>query len=204
MSPLPRGRHDLTPDQVVEDQRRRLLAACLAVVGEEGYARATVARIVARAGVSRQTFYAAFDSREDCFLAAFDDLADGLIAVVRDRAARGDTVRDLLGGYLEALAADPALTRVLLVEVYAAGPAAVHRRARVQARFAALARDVLPGPADAPALLALELLVGGVGGHVSGLLADPALDDAAVAARIRALADPLHAVVERLAGAQSR
>src|ERR1700691_66947 len=59
-------------DQVDEIQRARVLAALGEVVAERGVAAATVAQIVARAGVSRRTFYELFADREECFLAAFD------------------------------------------------------------------------------------------------------------------------------------
>jgi hypothetical protein len=38
-----------------------------AIVAEQGYAGATVARVIARAEVSRTAFYECFANREDCF-----------------------------------------------------------------------------------------------------------------------------------------
>src|SRR5436309_7135838 len=61
---LPRG-------HVTEIQRARMLAAAVETVQEVGYARMTVAQVIARARVSRKTFYDVFADREDCFLAAF-------------------------------------------------------------------------------------------------------------------------------------
>jgi len=42
----------------------------------------------------------------------------------------------LIGAYLDALAEEPTLTRMFLVEVYAAGPDAVQRRVDSQQRVA--------------------------------------------------------------------
>lgn len=44
-------------------------------VARRGYAEATVAEAIAHAGVSRTTFYEQFASKEECFLAAFRELA---------------------------------------------------------------------------------------------------------------------------------
>jgi len=44
--------------------------------------------------------------------------------------------RRLIGAYLDALAEEPTLARMFLVEVYAAGPDAVQRRVDSQQRVA--------------------------------------------------------------------
>jgi AcrR family transcriptional regulator len=59
--------------RVAEAQRSRMLSAAREIVSEHGYGRMSVALIVARAGVSRETFYGYFENCEDCFLAAFDE-----------------------------------------------------------------------------------------------------------------------------------
>jgi Bacterial regulatory proteins, tetR family len=50
----PRG---VSQSQVKEIQRGRLLAAAVDTVADGGYSRMTGARLIARAGVSRKTFY---------------------------------------------------------------------------------------------------------------------------------------------------
>src|SRR3954449_11124855 len=120
---LPRGRHRLSREQVAASQRRRMLAAMTAAVAEEGYVRTTVADVIAGAGVSRETFYQHFSDKEECFLAAFDAASERLLAQVAQRppgAPPADPIARLdrlLAVYLSALAADPALSRVFLVEV---------------------------------------------------------------------------------------
>src|ERR1700758_4415655 len=70
-SPLRPGPNGLPRGHVTEIQRARMLAAAVDTVQEVGYARMTVAQVIARARVSRKTFYDVFADREDCFLAAF-------------------------------------------------------------------------------------------------------------------------------------
>ena len=48
-------------------------------VAERGYARTSVADVLRRARVSRETFYEQFDNKQDCFLASFD-AAGALVA----------------------------------------------------------------------------------------------------------------------------
>ena len=69
---LPRGRHALAPEQVLQDQRERLLAAVPGVVAERGYEAMTVADIVKRAAVSRNAFYRNFSDKQDCFATAHE------------------------------------------------------------------------------------------------------------------------------------
>jgi AcrR family transcriptional regulator len=140
---LPRGPHGLSREEVEVSQRARLLQAATDAVAELGYVKTTVADILGRAGVSRATFYQLFRDKEDCFQAAYQANADLVAAVMaaeleqvrasgeRDPLARLDRV---LGVYLSALRSAPALARVFLVEVYAAGPAAIdQRRASLEA-----------------------------------------------------------------------
>jgi AcrR family transcriptional regulator len=67
---LPRGRHGIPKQEVLANQRERLLAATAAIFAEQGYASLSVATVTARAGVSRSTFYKFFDDKLDCVLAA--------------------------------------------------------------------------------------------------------------------------------------
>lgn len=145
---LPRGHHHLSRDEVGAAQRGRLLLAMVEVVAERGYAGTTVGEVLKRAHISRQTFYEHFANKEDCFLAAFDQAADLLMA--RMAAALGpetDPVVERLDrvfeSYLSGLAATPELARALLVEVYSAGRAGVARRAAVQERFAVTIADAV-------------------------------------------------------------
>ena len=76
---LPRRAHDLSRADVSESQRWRLLEAVTEVVAERGYEGASVAHVIAAAGVSRKTFYEHFADKEACFLAAYDVLSSRLL-----------------------------------------------------------------------------------------------------------------------------
>jgi AcrR family transcriptional regulator len=171
--PLPR-RHTLTREDVGLSQRGRLTHATLHVVAAKGYAATTIGDIVERAAVSRQTFYQHFPSKEACFLAAFDDG----IEVVRDHLtvglsqAGGDDWRSMvhatLRGYLELLAAEPAATWSMTVEIVAAGPECVARGIKSEMVFADLFRAIYaaarrqePARPELPAEL-FEILVCGI------------------------------------------
>ncbi|WP_067811605.1 TetR/AcrR family transcriptional regulator [Actinomadura kijaniata] len=149
---LPRGRHALPPDQVERIQRDRLCAAMAGVMAEKGYARTSVEDVLRRAGVSRQTFYRIFDSKLDCFMAAFDRagelLLERLLATAEPDSpgAPGEPVERfavVYTAYLDALAAEWPYTRLFLVEVFAAGPEAMARRTGVQDTIAAGLADIL-------------------------------------------------------------
>jgi AcrR family transcriptional regulator len=170
----PRGRHRLPPEVVSRSQRDRLLEATMRVVAGKGYAATTVADLTREAGISRTTFYELFDDREACFLAAYDNAVDGLVrqitAAYETEERWPDRARAGLATLLEALAADPELARLALVDVAAAGPAAQRRlRAAVQrlTPFFDEGRDFAPGgrglPADVSRMAA---------GAVVGLISD--------------------------------
>lgn len=59
-------------------QRNRLIGGMIEAVNRGGYANATVSAVIARARVSRPTFYEYFADRDDCFLACVDDVAEEL------------------------------------------------------------------------------------------------------------------------------
>jgi AcrR family transcriptional regulator len=142
---LPRGSHGLDRELVVASQRTRLLEAVGRAVADKGYAGATIDDIVRGAGVSKKTFYEHFRDKEDCFLAAYEAAAGELFE--RVRAAQhepGDWLERARAGiraYLRWLAGDPALARVFLIEVAAAGPRAAACRERLRDRYAELTRD---------------------------------------------------------------
>ena len=126
---------------LAQDQRARLLAAITDVVADKGYAAATVADVVRAAGVSRTTFYEQFSSKEACFLEAYERGVERLLEDVRDavHATDGGWRTQLRAGvraYLRGLAAEPRFTRTYLLEIHAAGQAALDARADAGRRFA--------------------------------------------------------------------
>ena len=84
---LPRGRHALAPEQVLADQRARLLAAVPGVVAEHGYEAMSVADIVKRAAVSRNAFYKNFSDKQECFAIAHEAGHERLLEILRPPAS---------------------------------------------------------------------------------------------------------------------
>jgi AcrR family transcriptional regulator len=72
------------------------------VVTERGLAAATVATVVARAGVSRRTFCELFADREECFIAAFDHASGLAAAAVRPEYERPGSWRERIRAGLTA------------------------------------------------------------------------------------------------------
>jgi AcrR family transcriptional regulator len=130
---LPRGRHGLSRDQVTAAQRERIIAATADAMAELGYAATPVAEILRRAGISRETFYQQFESKQDCFVAAHEAalgrLADAVRPVLGEHGPPIDRFDAMLGRYLDAVVANPPLFRLFLIESYAAGPDVARRRA---------------------------------------------------------------------------
>jgi AcrR family transcriptional regulator len=73
LSKLPPGRHLIPSDFVAQSQRERMLLATAELVAERGYQKTTIELIAKTSRVALVTFYEHFSSKEDCFLAAFDE-----------------------------------------------------------------------------------------------------------------------------------
>jgi AcrR family transcriptional regulator len=133
-------------------QRARLFHAIVSAVSEKGYAKVTVADVVALAGVSRRTFYEHFKDVEDCFVEAYDAATRAILAEVEAavRAARLEDWHDRfevsIAAYLRALASDPAVARACLVDVVGAGPRAVEARRHVYLQFVRQMMALRHGP----------------------------------------------------------
>jgi AcrR family transcriptional regulator len=156
---LPRGTHGLDRRLVVASQRTRLLEAVGRAVADKGYADTTIDDIVRGAGVSKKTFYEHFSDKEDCFVSAYEAAAEQLFERVRDAQLRNsdddwlERTRAGIVAYLRWLAAEPALARVFLIEVGAAGARAAESRERLRDRYAELiARLQEEARADFPEL----------------------------------------------------
>jgi AcrR family transcriptional regulator len=127
LGPLPAGRHGYSREQVAHHQRERLIAGLAEAVAEKGYAAVTLTDIVEQAKVSRRVFYANFEGKEQCFLAAFE------VVVAHLRELIAEAVEGIPGwpeqavaatrAVLAFLASEPDLARLCLVESRSAGPA---------------------------------------------------------------------------------
>jgi len=153
---------------IAQIQRARILTAMLEVACEHGAANISVTDVVERSGVSRRTFYALFEDREACFLAAFEDAlsqaADRVLAAYDSGGKWQERVRAGLVALLSFMDEQPTVGRLLVWESLTAGPRALAWRGEILTR---LARSIDEGRSEAdggvaPPALTAEGLVGGV------------------------------------------
>ncbi|CAN5668350.1 hypothetical protein BH10ACT9_BH10ACT9_04710 [soil metagenome] len=136
-SKLPPGRHHLTRAEVVADQRGRMIAGLGEAMSAKGFAGTTVADIIERAKVSKQTFYEHYDSKQACFMDAFariHQMLDESSSAAKLGKTPMETLDSVLAKYLETIARNATMARLYLVEVYAAGPEALRTRMEMQQR----------------------------------------------------------------------
>lgn len=141
------GRHGMPATVVSRVQRERLLEAMVAVSAEFGYQEASVERVLAQAGVSRRTFYDLFEDREDCFIAAYDEIMTHVLTLIVEalsqRGADEPRMKRALDAFFQFCIDEPDAARVCVVEVLAAGPRARARRDQALARLTELVEDTL-------------------------------------------------------------
>lgn len=130
-------------EEVARSQRERLFAATVACVAEKGYERTSVADLLELSGVSRSAFYAHFCDKEDCFLAAFDAIAEQAMELVGEELGQGglpeERARDALRRLLGTIALQPAASRFCFEDVYTLGERGRLAVERSMASFASLA-----------------------------------------------------------------
>jgi AcrR family transcriptional regulator len=128
---LPRGPHGLPRGLIAQNQRERLMGAMVRVSAAKGYNETSVADVLAESGVGRESFYELFEDKRACFLAAHTLLVDDLFAAVQEAYETADPwpqrVRQALGAALNWLAADPAVARVMVIEIASVGPVFAER-----------------------------------------------------------------------------
>jgi AcrR family transcriptional regulator len=166
-------RSGLSRAEVVADQRRRILDGLAIALAYHGYEGTKITDIVELAGVSRPTFYEHFESKDDCFAAAYEDGVERLVAAIEgaieDERGWSPCLSAGLAAGLDFLAADPTLAHLLLVESLAASRSARLEHERTLVRLAEPLRPPLgdPGRWAVPEETA-RLLAGGLASHLSG------------------------------------
>jgi AcrR family transcriptional regulator len=157
---------------VTANQRERLIAAMGKLVGESGYASATVSAVIAHAGVSRKAFYQHFANRQECFLAAYDKV----VVEVRREIARAyesaegvpERATAAIEEVFERAIKKPGTLRLVIIEAGVVGQAGIERRERLMSEYEGLLRDLLGLPAG-PGTVPNPVLRGIVGG-LNGVL----------------------------------
>jgi AcrR family transcriptional regulator len=140
--PLPRGRHKLSRDDVLDSQRTRLIRAILDCVAERGYPATTVADVVAAARCSRNAFYELFEDKEACYIAASDEtgaeMLEALVSAAQQEESWLDALRSGMRSYLRWWVDNPHYAAAYLIDLPTAGRRALEQRDRVYADFAAM------------------------------------------------------------------
>jgi AcrR family transcriptional regulator len=173
MDRLPRGRHGLSPEFVARNQRERLIAGLTLALAEVGYQKTTVAQIGARAGVSKSDFYKHFESKDDCFLAAYDAAVARIHTAVTEACAAAppgwpERVRAGVLALLDLLAAEPALATIVLAEGLRVGRGIYDRYQAAIESYVALLREGAPaGPEGEPPPATDEAVIGGIASLLS-------------------------------------
>jgi AcrR family transcriptional regulator len=159
---LPKGPHGLSREEVQASQRQRILDAVLDLVGERGYAAATVAHITKAAGISRTTFYEQFSNKEEAFLVAYDEFGERFLADIG--SATGASPAEVLdasaGRLVEWGRRRPNACRAFLLEIHAVGEVGFEHRDRAMRlaeelfeRVASWLRSIDPGVPEPPRLV---------------------------------------------------
>lgn len=169
-------------EPVDSSKRDKILTGMLEVVGSEGYDATSVRMVLDRTGLYRQAFYDNFPDKEACYLAALDAgvarLERTLAAAAASEESWRGKLRAGLGALLDFLDSEPDIGRALVVEVHAAGPEALARRADAMKRigdFIDLARRESEGQ-ESPPGIAPEGIVAGIHAVVHGRLSTGATE----------------------------
>lgn len=162
---LPSGPRRASDAEVTRHRRERLLGAMLAAVSRRGYAGVTLSELVALAGVSKSTFYEIFESKEECFWAAFDEIVTDTAARAWQAYGEGDGLRDgllrALLAYGETVAGKPDAASFTLVESLGLGTTGAARREAGIERFEELLRRGLESDGGGLSELEIRGVLGG-------------------------------------------
>lgn len=116
-TPAAKPRRRLTREELTPFAREAIFNAAEQVVGEVGYAEATVARITAAAGIAQGTFYLYFPTRQSLFDELLTHTRGELLALVRERVAGARDFFELeergMAAFLEYVRHNPGFLRIL-------------------------------------------------------------------------------------------
>ena len=148
-------------------QRERIVRAVARLAAAKGFAHLSVPAISGAAGVSNQTFYQEFASKQEAFLEAFDTLAEQAlrqtIPALQSQQEWPGAVEAALGAVLSFLAASPLFAQLAFFELPAAGLIGLEHAETVLGRFTALLQpEALPAGVESPPEIAIDATSGGV------------------------------------------
>ena len=142
---LPRGRHELSREDVLAAHRERMMIAATELLASEGVASVGVREICARAAASRAAFYECFADKFECIFAAYDrfiHVIETRLGAARTSSSEWEPYVDvLIEEYLTTLQLDLVTARAFQVEMDSFGREARHRRRESLARMAMLIKN---------------------------------------------------------------
>ncbi|WP_454195156.1 TetR/AcrR family transcriptional regulator [Nocardia sp. Marseille-Q1738] len=140
-------RHRAAREAVLTSQRGRLVEAMVECVDSKGYPATTLTDLVARARVSRTTFYEHFTNKEECFVEAVHTGVDIVATRIAEELAQlppdADAyakIESIVVTFCQTVATEPDFARLVLVESFKVNQAAVGYRDLAVDRFAQLYR----------------------------------------------------------------
>jgi AcrR family transcriptional regulator len=158
----------LAREQARAGQRLRLALAMIDAIAEDGYRATRVADVIARAGVSRKTFYEHFDNKQDCLLCTFDLIANEGMRRVESAYREGEgwpaRVEAAIAELFRSTIENPGALRLSLLEIAAVGPAGIARRSRSIGRYETFLNDALElAPSEGTvSSITLKAVIGGL------------------------------------------
>lgn len=168
----------MAPERVAQHQKARLEGAMVEAVARHGFAGTTLRELVTLAGVSKTTFYQHFESKQDCFLATFDEIArqtrERVGAAYRSADDFRSQMRAGIGTFMEMVVEEPAAASLATVESLTLGTAGVGHREGASQDFELMVQqsfDHSPSPREVSALT-VRGIVGGIRGVVYRRLRD--------------------------------
>lgn len=101
------------------ERRIRLIQAAIKVFSGKGYEGASVQEIARAASVTKPVLYDHFSSKEELFVAAIEQIRDGLLqrgnAAVSRESTQGKRLRAAISVFFDLVENDPSGARVLLI-----------------------------------------------------------------------------------------
>jgi AcrR family transcriptional regulator len=136
-------------DRRPRGEKARLLDGVLQLAVSQPYVDLGPVRIADEAEVPLDLFLETFGSRDTCFIAAFDMLADELLTIAADPSLVGpewaSALPAVIGSLLRHLAEHPVYAQTIASSVYAAGPEAVERSLQLALDLASVLTEGAPG-----------------------------------------------------------
>ncbi|RZI79651.1 MAG: TetR family transcriptional regulator [Microbacterium sp.] len=124
----------------VSERRRRLIAATIEVLADNGEAHATMTAICSAAGLTERYFYESFASLDDALLAALDSVCDEILALATQVIAGTPgsaevRVHAVMEAFVALVSTEPAKVRVAVIHA-SANPRLRARRNELLGTFA--------------------------------------------------------------------